>query len=890
MDRPASSESMNVRIDGNVTGQVAIGDHILQIGEMHGGVVNFITPDKKPTFTARPRPVLLRPRAFRGLLDREAELRTASITIVAAEPLALEGSDGLGKTTLLRAIVHDAPTEGLSDGIVYCSARQRNAEDLLEFVFETFYESDSPAKPTGAELHRFLQNLKALILFDDVAADRTEVSDIINSLPECVCIFASVGRTLWGEGRTIQIEGLPAEEALRLVERELGKPISEHERAVAETFCKKVQGHPLYLIQGAALVRQGSTFAELGESVAKSADGIMRRTLAGLTDSQRQVLSVVAAAGLPIDRSHLAAICEIPDLDAQLAGLVDLHVLQANSPAFSLTGSLTPSLAATLDTAGAESQILNYFVRWIQGTPPAAAIVDVSDLLLRLIQSADRAGHWGDVISLGRGLESALVLGNRWQAWMQMLNLVWKAAGELGDRGIQAWALHELGTRSLCLGDLNPARESLAQALSIRQSLGDVAAAAVTQHNLDLIIPPPPVPPKPPQGGGSPPGPRMPAVLKVFLGLVGASIVIGAAILMLRPPTPPPPSPVPPSVTRLSPSPRPPSATKPPPSPASPTKPSSSIPAEPPTQTCRAGIWYCENFDDGIAQDFALDPGWSIESRALDGSGHSWATLTKHEWNDYRVAFSLTLIEGRVHLVYRLSSQDVIRRYFVGFEQHRLSLTKQVGDEFTELAAVDAEYLLNHPYSVEIAGWGGHLAVFVDRDLRLQYIDDTPLRDGTIAFETLDNSLAKIDDIEVGEPGDEVPPPDVQGPPPPFILEPKDYATVMCPGGTNALILRWQEPPDPSGIANYDIQVEISSNNEFYQKFMDVPDGTGPSPQFDAGGTIREVFSQCSMKNSSYFRWSVRARDGAGNLGQWAEWAYFRVVNDVPGPTAPVVQ
>jgi len=56
---------------------------------------------------------------------------------------------------------------------------------------------------------------------------------------------------------------------------------------------------------------------------------------------------------------------------------------------------------------------------------------------------------------------------------------------------------------------------------------------------------------------------------------------------------------------------------------------------------------------------------------------------------------------------------------------------------------------------VEIAGWGGHLAVYVDGRLELQYRDEKFLRSGTFAFETLERSHAQVDDIEVRESGEE---------------------------------------------------------------------------------------------------------------------------------------
>jgi len=119
-------------------------------------------------------------------------------------------------------------------------------------------------------------------------------------------------------------------------------------------------------------------------------------------------------------------------------------------------------------------------------------IGEVLDLTLSLVERAVLAGRWEAVVALGRGIERTLVLNRRWGAWTQVLGWILKAAGSLSDQVTQAWALHELGTRSLCLGDLPAAEESLKQALKIREAFGDQAGAAVTRGNLELAMTMPP--------------------------------------------------------------------------------------------------------------------------------------------------------------------------------------------------------------------------------------------------------------------------------------------------------------------------------------------------------------------------------------------------------------
>lgn len=82
-------------------------------------------------------------------------------------------------------------------------------------------------------------------------------------------------------------------------------------------------------------------------------------------------------------------------------------------------------------------------------------------------------------------------------------------------------------------------------------------------------------------------------------------------------------------------------------------------------------------------------------------------------------------------------------------------MIKQVRNDFFTLAMSPASYSLSRWYDVEIAGWQGRIRVYVDGHLALDYTDNDPLQYGIIAFETLENSQAQVDDIEIMASGPE---------------------------------------------------------------------------------------------------------------------------------------
>jgi hypothetical protein len=105
-----------------------------------------------------------------------------------------------------------------------------------------------------------------------------------------------------------------------------------------------------------------------------------------------------------------------------------------------------------------------------------------------------------------------------------------QAAQALENSAAEAWALHQLGTKALCIEDTATACASLTEALCLRESMGDQTGAAATRHNLSILPGGPPVP------GHEPPVPSArPPLAKWFIPVAGivvvmVSLLVGVAI------------------------------------------------------------------------------------------------------------------------------------------------------------------------------------------------------------------------------------------------------------------------------------------------------------------------------------------------------------------------
>jgi hypothetical protein len=109
--------------------------------------------------------------------------------------------------------------------------------------------------------------------------------------------------------------------------------------------------------------------------------------------------------------------------------------------------------------------------------------------------------------------------------------------------------------------------------------------------------------------------------------------------------------------------------------------------------------------------------------------------------------------------------------------------------------------------------------------------------------------------ITVTKPADTTPPPVPQ----PYV--PADGLVIGC---TARQTLVWLPVTDPSGVT-YDVQLErqitVTPGWELVRAWGSVADKQ----------VVADV--QCGV----YYRWRVRARDGAGNVSAWSEWSTFSV-------------
>jgi hypothetical protein len=494
------------------SGQLAIGKYVVQIGSVHGGEVNIAMPAEQPQWRLRMLPILLRPRRFPGLLDRQPEGRAATAALQNGVPLEFHGQPGQGKTSLLRHLAYQLSTSTYPDGIVYLRVGQQPQSDLLQFLYEAFFEVNIPAKPTVAEIRHGLSRRQALILLDDVELPGSDVETLLDLAPECAFLLASSQRRLWGGGKSRALGGLPPEDALTLLTRELERSLTAEEESAALTLCTLLDGHPLHLLQIGGLVRdQNLTLVKITAELERTSPRktLATQLLAGLSAPEQQVVGLLAALkGTPLGLEHVAELAGLPDPLPVLEKLQQRQIIHSHSPYYSLTGILVENWPSDRDLSTQTGQLLTYFAAWAEQQSSAERVLAEAGTLLQVLSTAVRASQWPETLRLARAIEGSFSLSGRWGMWAKVLQSALQAADGLGDRSAKAWVWHQLGTRALCLDDAATAQANLGRALRLRQGLGDHAGAEVTHHNLDILLSPPP----PPQSPSQPPPSNGPTI------------------------------------------------------------------------------------------------------------------------------------------------------------------------------------------------------------------------------------------------------------------------------------------------------------------------------------------------------------------------------------------
>ncbi len=476
--------------------QVAVGNGNMQVSTGGGDCIVNQTIHRPP----RPREAIsVLPRAQTTLEGRDAELALAFAAVAEREPVQFHGLRGTGKTALLRHLAH-ASTGACPEGIVYFRAAGTSLDDLLQTLFDVLFECDVPTKRTPGQLASDLAGWEVLFVLDDVGLDEDDLETLLDTVPLSAFVLSSAERTLWSVGDGVELQGLSQDAALALFEARLRRSLSEDECATFAERWQALGGIPQELVKDAERLRATAR----GAVLPRGAEPVPE-----LAAPDRDLLELAGSLdGVPLGTRALADLTGRTDAAQRLAALEERGLAQSHSPRYSATSPGAPLLCGS-DAAQLRSRLMAYFTeRAEQGALDSARPRDDLDPIVALLRWGQAQAPHADVVRLARASDTIAARARMWDAWRTILEIGLDSARAIGDRDGEAWALHQLGTRALCLEDSGDATRHLSEALRLRRLAGDRAGAANTQHNMRFLPGGPGAPgnsdggPLPPRSGG----------------------------------------------------------------------------------------------------------------------------------------------------------------------------------------------------------------------------------------------------------------------------------------------------------------------------------------------------------------------------------------------------
>ncbi|MDC2951191.1 ATP-binding protein, partial [Streptomyces heilongjiangensis] len=254
------------------TVQVVSGDFLLTVNPVDGSEIENCPPGELPDRPGKHAPAdraeidrAARPPAPPGptlpklpLLHRDDERGRLVRLLARGRSVRLTGAPGSGRTTLLDAVAADC-ADLAPDGVVRLSGFRRTADDLLHDLFATVHSA--PAyRPGRDQFLALVREIGAVVVLDDLEFGGAELDDLLDATPECAFLIAATPDTPLPSPdaplEEIVLGGFDRAGSEDLLERAVGRDLTEDESNWAGDLWFESEGLPLRFVQAGALLRQ----------------------------------------------------------------------------------------------------------------------------------------------------------------------------------------------------------------------------------------------------------------------------------------------------------------------------------------------------------------------------------------------------------------------------------------------------------------------------------------------------------------------------------------------------------------------------------------------------------------------------------------------------------
>ncbi|MFF8724912.1 ATP-binding protein [Streptomyces sp. NPDC015171] len=537
------------------TAQLVSGDLQVTVNPVDGSEIEPCPPARRP---GRPRRRTAQERAEAeraarppvppgpaqpalSLLERQDERERLVRLLARGRSVRVTGPAGSGRSALLDLVAEDC-LDLAPDGLVRLSGFRRTAGDVLHDLFHAVH--DAPGhRPDRDELVACVQDIGAVVVLDDLEFGGAALDELLDATPECAFLLGATpdvpAPSAESEVEEVFLSGLDRAAGVEILERAIGRVLTEEEANWAGDLWFESEGLPLRFVQAGALLQQrdqlrASTGAvdeygvfedvrppadipvdlenevplpSLGEAAAPAPLLASR-----LTASARAALRFAVALGGEIPhQAHLPALVGDTHADAALGELASCGLVSPVGSRYRLAAGVQTQLEAAgyaADAAGHALTAAQHYAWWA-GHPsvtPERVCAEADAVLAALAAvvpqtSPPAEGEESSAVRLARTAAPAFAAGLHWSAWERALRSGAEASRLAGEVPDQAYFHHELGILALCAGQLDRARAELESSGGLRGALADKRGTVAGRRALALLA----------DRAGTVPGPLAPA-------------------------------------------------------------------------------------------------------------------------------------------------------------------------------------------------------------------------------------------------------------------------------------------------------------------------------------------------------------------------------------------